>query len=239
MNGTLVENMEDPLLIKIRQQVAAMPIEEKQQLAVGLVQKELEHCKNDLLYWLTEYVYSLDEHDKENPVKKLPMEKEYLRDMVTLFLNERLLLIEKSRQMMVTWFMVAAHLWDAMFHAGRRIAFQSKKEQDANNLVDRAKFIYEHLPEFMKQVQYRADPYAYCKLQFGKLNSIIQGIPQGPEQLRQYTYSRVFNDEMPFQEQKEEAYIAALPTIKGGGSYIGCGSPNFKEFFYLLKSDKI
>ena len=212
---------------------------EKQQLATGLVNKEIEYCKNDLLYFLTEYCYTLDEHDSKNPVKKLPMNKQYLRDLAQLFLNERLLLIEKSRQMMVTWSMVACHLWDIMFHSGKRVAFQSKKEQDANNLIDRTKFIYDHVPEFLKQGEYKADPYSYCKLSFGKHNSIIQGIPQGPEQLRQYTYSRIFNDEMPFQEQKEEAYIAALPTIKGGGSYIGCGSPNFKEFFYLLKSDKI
>ena len=216
-----------------------MPVEEKQQLTVGLVNKEIEYCKNDLLYFLTEYVYTLDEHDSKNPVKKLPMNKQYLRDLAQLFLTERLLLIEKSRQMMVTWFMCAAHLWDCMFHNGRRIAFQSKKEQDANNLVERAKFIYDHIPAFLKQLEQKADPYSYCKLSFGKLNSIIMGIPQGAAQLRQYTFSRVFSDEMAFQEEKEEAFIAAKPTITGGGSFIGVSSPNFKEFFYLLKSDKI
>ena len=231
--------MEDPLMLKIRQQLAQMPLEEKQQLALGLVAKELEHCKNDLLHFLTEHVLTLDEHEKVNPVKKLPMHKEYLRDLAQLFLTERLLLIEKSRQMLVTWFMVAAHLWEAMFHEGRRIAFQSKKEEDANNLIDRAKFIYNHLPEYMKQVPYRADPPSYCKLSFGKQNSVIQGIPQGAEQMRQYTFSRIFSDEFAFQEQKEEAFIAAKPTITGGGSFIGVSSPNFKEFFYLLKSDRI
>ena len=216
-----------------------MPLEEKAQLAQGLVQKEIEHCKTDLMYFLTEYVYTLDEHEKVNPVKKLPMEKQYMRDMVTLFLNERLLLIEKSRQMMVTWFMCAAHLWDAMFHEGRRIAFQSKKEADANNLLDRAKFIYDHLPDFMKQLEHRADPFAYCKLQFGKLNSIIQGIPQGAAQLRQYTFSRVFVDEAAFQEEQEESFIAMKPTISGGGSAVIVSSPNFKNHFYLLAKDRI
>ncbi|HHT9145259.1 MAG TPA: hypothetical protein ACFYD4_06190 [Candidatus Wunengus sp. YC61] len=167
------------------------------------------------------------------------MDKEYLRDLAWLFLNERLLLIEKSRQMMITWFMVAAHLWDAMFHQGRRIAFQSKKEADANNLIDRAKFIYNHLPDFLKQGDCRADPFAYCKLQFSHLNSIIQGIPQGPEQLRQYTNSRVFMDEAAFQEQAEEAFIAMKPTIVGGGSVTMVSSSNFKNFFYRLAKDKI
>lgn len=232
--------MDDSLMQKIQAQLKVMSVEEKQQLAVGLVQKELEHCKNDLLYWLTEHCWTLDEHEKDNPVKKLPMEKEYLCDLAHLFLTERLLLIEKSRQMLVSWIMVACHLWDAQFHAGRRIAFQSKKEADANNLLDRAKFIYKHEPDYMKQGEHKAnEPMAYLKLEFGKLNSIIQGIPQGADQLRQYTFSRVLSDEFAFQEQKEEAYIAARPTIQGGGSYIGVSSPNFKEFFYLLSKDKI
>lgn len=192
------------------------------------------------MYWLTEHVYTLDEHEKDQPVKKLPMEKEYLRDLANLFLTERLLLIEKSRQMLVSWIMVACHLWDAQFHQGRRIAFQSKKEADANNLLDRAKFIYRHEPDYMKQREYKAnEPMAYLKLEFGKQNGIIMGIAQGAEQLRQYTFSRILSDEFAFQEQKEEAYIAAKPTVTGGGSFIGVSSPNFKEFFYLLKADKI
>ena len=216
-----------------------MPQEEKVALSQRIANENTERIKSDLYYFLEEYVYTLDEHDVNNPVKRLPMDKQYLKDMVTLFINERLLIFEKSRQMLVTWVMVACHLWDAMFHDGRRIFFQSKKEQDANHLVDRAKFIYNHLPDWLRQLYPANTPMAYCKLEWGKHNSIIQGIPQGAEQLRQYTASRIFSDEMAFQEKKEEAYIAAKPTITGGGSYIGVSSPNFKEFFYLLKSDKI
>lgn len=183
-------------------------------------------------------MYTLDEHDKIEPVKKLPMDKEYIKDMATLFMTERLLLFEKSRQMMVTWTMVACHVWDALFFPGRRIAFQSKKEQDANHLVDRAKFIYSKLPEWMK-AQFPMNPPSYCKLEFGKWNSGIYGIPQGPDQLRQYTFSRIFSDELAFQDRTEEAYIAARPTITGGGSFVGVSSPNFKEFFYHLIRDQI
>ena len=215
-----------------------MPLEEKIQLSQRAAQDKSQVYKNDLMSFLKELVYTLDEHDRVHPIKRLPMEKEYLQDMANLFLTEKLLILEKSRQMLVTWLMVACHLWDVMFHEGRRIFFQSKKEQAANNLVDRAKFIYEHLPDWLKQM-YPANPPAYCKLEFGKHNSIIQGIPQGAEQLRQYTASRIFSDEMPFQEKNEEAFIAAKPTLTGGGNFIGCGSPNFKEFFYRLKSDII
>jgi hypothetical protein len=180
---------------------------------------------------------TLDEHDRDNPIKLFP-DKQCIDDLISLFLSEQLLLIEKSRQMMATWTFVACHLWDAMFHPARRIFFQSKKELDANNLVDRAKFIYEHLPEEMKAM-YPCNPYAYCKLEFGKWHSIIQGVPQGGDVLRQYTASRLFSDEMSFQEKADEAFIASKPTIDGGGSFIGVSTPNGKEFFYLLCRDKV
>lgn len=206
-----------------------------------LILKEIlasRRCENDLLYFLG-FVYTHDEHDKESPTKKFPLDKQYLRELAKLFETEQLLLVEKSRQMMVTWLMVACHLWDAMFHKGRRIFIQSKKEVDANHLIDRAKFIYRHLPETMRQLYPANKPMAYLKLEFGKNNSILQGTPQGADVLRQYTVSRLFQDEMAFQEKAEEAYIAALPTIKGGGSFCGVSSPNFKNFFYLLAKDQV
>lgn len=139
--------------------------------------------------------------------------------------------------MLVTWLFVACHLWDSMFHDGRRIFFQSKKEKDANANVDRAKLIYQHLPEQMRMKHKAKEPMAYLKLEFPKQNSLIEGTPQGDSVLRQYTASRIFSDEMAFQEQAEEAFIAAKPTVTGGGSFIGVSSPNFKNFFYLAKSD--
>ncbi len=203
----------------------------------------MEKAKSDLHYYLENLVYTLDEHDKETPVKKFPGHMPYIYDLAELFLTEPLLLVEKSRQMRVTWTMVACHLWDAQFHQGRRIFFQSKKEADANEIVNRAKFIYEHYPEPVKRLihtHYPANtPMAYLKLEFGKQKSIIQGTPQGANVLRQFTASRIFSDEMAFQDKAEEAFIAAKPTLVGGGSFIGVSSPNFKNFFYLLANDEV
>ena len=191
------------------------------------------------MFFLETMVLTLDEHDPESPIKPLPMHKQYLRDLAELFLSEQLLIVEKSRQMMVTWIMIACHLWEAMFHKGKRIFFQSKKEFDANNLVDRAKFIYRHLPAVTQKLFPANMPMAYLRLEFGKHDSVIQGTPQGDSVLRQYTASRIFSDEMAFQEEAEEAYIAAKPTIVGGGRFVGVSSPNFENFFYRLKADEL
>jgi hypothetical protein len=204
----------------------------------ALLLREIQRASKDCKFFIKRFCLTLDEHDSKNPIKKFP-DKEYIWDLVDLFLNERLLLVEKSRQMLCTWVMVACHLWWVMFKDGQRVFFQSKKEKDANNLVDRAKFIYDHLPEEMRQLYPCKEPRAYLKFEFPKWHSIIEGTPQGGDILRQYTASRLFSDELAFQEKASEAFISAKPTIDGGGSFVGISSANFKNFFYLLVKDKI
>lgn len=210
--------------------------------AVEAVQRASQDSFDGLDYYLGHFVYTLDEHDKEHPIKKLPYHKDYMKEVAQNFLTEQLLLIEKSRQMMITWLLVACCLWDVQFHQGRRVFFQSKKEEDANSLVDRAKIIYENYPQPVKSVineLYPATNTSYLTLEFEKYHSIIKGIPQGAAKIRMHTASRIFSDEMAFQEEAEEAYIAAKPTLVGGGQYLAVSTPNFKNFFYRVAKDKL
>lgn len=194
-----------------------------------------EKASKDFCYFLDKFVYTHDEHDPIEPTKKFPM-KDYIKQLAKIFVTEEKIIIEKSRQMMVSWIACAYALWIAMFHDGRRVFIQSKKEKDANELLNRCKFIYDKLPEVTKN-KYKQDPPAHCKMTWGKANSNIQAIPQGADVLRQYTSSLIISDEMAFQEKSEEAYIAAKPTLVGGGQFIGISSPNFKEFFYRCAHD--
>ena len=168
---------------RILSKVNLLSDHELKELDILVATEEVKRASEDLLYFLEHMVWTLDEHDEVHPVKKIPMDKEYLRELADHFVKEKLLLVEKSRQMMVTWLMVACHLWDAQFHEGRRIFIQSKKEADANHLIDRAKFIYENYPEPYKSVIHARfparRPMAYLKLAFPKHNSILQGTPQG------------------------------------------------------------
>ena len=184
-------------------------------------EKELIRCKSDKYYWLVTYVYTHDPHDNENPIKKFP-KKEYIRELIKLWEEEKLLLVEKSRQMMMTWLECALCLHEVQFNEGRLVFFQSKKEDDANSLVDRAKFIFHHQPEFLKQ----SVDETFCKFKFPNMTSQINGIPQGGDQIRMHTASRIFSDEMAFQPEAEEAFTAARPCIEGGGTFSGVSSAN-------------
>src|SRR5580693_7825689 len=60
---------------------------------------ERRHCANDPEYWLFRYARTRDEHDPTLAAKPFP-DKEYLRVMVRFWLEHRMNLYEKSRQMM-------------------------------------------------------------------------------------------------------------------------------------------
>lgn len=183
--------------------------------------------------WIKEMVWTIDEHDKFQAVKKFP-DKEYLKLLCDLWMNEPLLLIPKSRQMLITWLITACYLWDTQFYYGRLNFFQSKKEEDADRIIQRAWSIYEHQPEWIKAM-FPAE-YSYCHIKFKQGKSEIWGVPQGGDQIRQYTSSGIFSDEMAFQTDAEDAYTGALPTIKGGGRFTGVSSANPGFFHYLVEN---
>lgn len=189
------------------------------------VTKNLIRYRTDPWAFLMECCYTLDQVDSGDPIKTLPP-REYAKAYVDLWLNCPLLAIPKSRRMTMSWFTISMYLWDTMFHAGRFNAFVSKKEDDANELVERAKFIYDHIPadkipkELLPEVRMK-----FNLLEFPELKSKIQGFPQGADQLRQFTFSGIFGDECAFWDQAKAFYSASFPTIEGGGRMTLVSSP--------------
>lgn len=209
------------------------------------------HPETGAYYWLTHWAKTLDTHDKDNPIKEFPNDKEYIKIIVDIWIKEKLLLITKSRQMMLTWLMVALYLWDAQFHKGRLTFFQSKKEEDADDLIKRAKFIYDQEPKFLKRYkdgnsfkELKCNPqnkgqHVYCKMIFPDIHSEVRGIPQGGDVIRMHTASGILSDEIAFQPEAENAYTAAKPTLSSQGRFTGVSTAEDGTFFENMIFDKI
>jgi len=196
---------------------------------------ELVKCAEDPAYWLwndQHYVWTRDEYDPVNPVKPFPDEPA-LRDTLSEIHNgdQQVTCIGKSRQLTVTWLVVAYFLWWARFKANQLLFIQSKKEEDAANLVfnkepgmARASFIEQNLPWWMKQPV--SESYGILLFPNG---SKLWGIPQGGDIIRSYTGSGLFSDEAAFQPFAREAYRAAkaccrkivMVSSAEGGSFFG------------------
>lgn len=199
-----------------------------------LIQK-LKRYRTDPWAFCTDGVYTLDQADKIEPIKRFPSQHDYLRLYTLIWLRERLIAVPKSRRMFMSWMNIILYTWDTAFHIGRFNAFVSKKEEDANELVVRAKFVLDRIPEacIPKALMPKYE-YTFGKLRFPELNSMIQGFPQGADQLRQFTFSGILADEMAFWDNAEDMYSGAFPTLEGGGRFtaISSAAPGF--FKYLV-----
>ena len=190
---------------------------------------ELELCRRDPAYWLwneQQYVKTRDESRPDSPVRSFP-DKRYLRQLLAVLHdpNIPIILVAKSRQLVVTWLLCAYFCWWARFVPNQLLFIQSKKEEDAANLVfakapgmARIDFIEENLPWWMRQ-----DRITSMGQQIYQNGSKIWGIPQGSDIIRSYTGSALFSDEFAFQPFAEEAYKAAKPSCK---KIIGVSSAN-------------
>ena len=207
-------------------------------------------CKKDPYHFMTHWAWTLDQHDEKNPIKLFP-EKDYIKIVARIWLKNKLLLIPKSRLMMTTWMIVCLYLWDTQFHKGKLTFFQSKREDDADDLVQRAKFIWDHEPKFLKRYfedglwnELRANPQVAagksisCKLCFPSIYSEIRGIPQGGDIVRMHTVSGFFADEMAFQPEAMAAYTAVKPSLSSGGRFTGVSTAEDNSFFQSLIFDK-
>ena len=165
----------------------------------------------------------------ELPTTRVFTLHEYMKAIIKVWLNEQYVFVEKSRDMMMTWLAVAMYTWDTMFHEGRQNIFQSEDAVKTLELVKRSWFIYEHQPRFLreqKRVTFTQGAAKSGIFQVPELNSEILGFPQGPDQIRQYHPSGVFQDEAAFQGQAGDSFSAIKPSIQNGGRFTAVSSAN-------------
>ena len=191
------------------------------------------------------HVQTKDEHDEINPVKLFP-EKPYIPYLFNLFTKKvkSIYFVAKSRQIMLTWLCCVYALWLAKAIPHRLIFLQSKKEEDAANLVfsggrtgknwntARISFIEKHLPWWLQDEEIES---AYGKLLFPN-GSKIWGVPEGADMIRSYTPSLVISDEASFQPEFGSAYTAMLPIAKQGGMLIAISSANPGPFGEIIQA---
>ena len=190
--------------------------------------------------FMTECMFTIDQTDTYNPIKPYPARKEmeeYLRVVVKEIVTEPLLAAVKHRRILGTWTCCGVVTWDFLFFEGRFNAIVCKKEKDSDDLVRRCKFILDHIPPEKMPILPTYD-YTFTRIVCKETDSVIKGFPQGEEQLRQFTCSRVFVDEFAKLPQARATFVALKPTLEGGGK-VCLISTRWPGFFQDLVEDKI
>ncbi len=201
----------------------------------------------DPWYFLKHCVRTQDntEQDQSKRIKSAPMHLDYITDIVTQWKKNNLLLVDKSRRMWMTWLFVSLHLHETFTKPYSNTFFRSQYFEDADDLVKKALFVYESIPEEIWPKSLR--PSVKIKegqLYFPEVESYIYAVASGASKMRSRTSSSILFDEFAFQEDGREAYMAAKPTIQGGGriSIVSTNPWLFgaeRPFFHDLIDDSI
>lgn len=142
----------------------------------------------------------------------------------------------KARQ--IGWStLVGAHaFWLAWFFPDREIIFISRTEREAVKLLEKVRYGYDNLPEWMKERGPKLLTDHQQKMPFDNGSSIVS-MPSASDPARGSSAYLVVVDEWAFLNDGEAAWASIEPVANVGGRIIGLSTANgVDNFFYELWS---
>ena len=125
--------------------------------------KEYTRCKSDAQYFIHNYCWTFNakETDPTKPkifkMKPYPHLVDLIKHLEAAIKDKQPLIIEKSREMCISWTIMAWQLHKVMFTEGWMSLNISRKESEVEDtgktpksLFGRLDFMYKHLPSFLR-----------------------------------------------------------------------------------------
>ena len=196
-----------------------------------------EGCKNDCNYFVEKYV-KIEDKDIPGSVIGFKLWKEQLQ-VLKDFIAYRLIQVLKARQLGLTWLALAYAIWRMIFVVGYSVIALSKTDDDAKELVRRAKFILNHLPPWMVP---KWDGNMESITIYHKEPSTFQSFAASQNAGRSFTANLVLLDEWAFQQWAREIWVSVFPSVNRptGGQVIGLSTIQrgtlFEEIWLDVKS---
>ncbi len=160
------------------------------------------------------------------------------RALLRRFTTQPLTIILKARQLGVSELAVAYAMWLARFQPSKTILMLSKTQDSAEDLMQRAAFLHDHLPAWMQAGERALDGCEPGKVNQSTLEFVhrfadgtthpsrIESLPATGTTGRGKTASLVILDEWAHQQFDRDIWAAIEPTIDAGGTLIGISTAN-------------
>ena len=176
--------------------------------------KEMARCKASFLYFLRKMVYIADRSPDGALAGVRKWEWWPIHDQICADLqNENRLCILKARQIGLSWILAALHLWSAMFQDNYLGGVTSINERQSIGLLDKCRFIYDHLPWETKPTVKTSNN---TEFRFSISNGAIVAYPSTINAGRGDYFSRFTPDEAAFHPYAAENYESyAIATEYG------------------------
>ena len=180
---------------------------------------EVIRCMLDPDYYIFNYVITIDEDGIELPFPRYG----YLEDLVGNIHDYNQLIVLKARQMLFTWTMAAYKSYKMNFFNNQNCLAISKDQPASNEVVRRAQFILENLPDWMCSPLKK--PYSTKRIENGK-NSRLLSLPCTPNVGRVFTAQIILCDEYAYQKYAKLVLRSCRPSLNKNGKLIIGSTPN-------------
>lgn len=142
-----------------------------------------------------------------------------------VWITQRYSIVLKARQIGFSTLGAAFVFWEAFFWADRSIVMLSRTEREAAKLLQKSKYGYKQLPEWMRMRGPGLLGDTQLKMAFSH-DSAIESLPSGNDPARGESVYRVVIDEMAFLPNSEDAWASIEPIADVGGRVICLSTAN-------------
>ena len=166
---------------------------------------EFAKCRQDPVYFMETYCRVAHPTKGLVPFKLYDFQKRVVRD----FLNNRFVIVNKSRQVGLSTVTSNYALWLALFFKNRTIKIISIKDNDAKDFLKKIKTSYNGLPQWLRDEPVVSNVHT-LELTSG---SIIESVPSGSSAARGTSPSLLIIDEFAFIPRIEDIWTSAYPAL--------------------------
>lgn len=186
------------------------------------IRQEIEwrRCRNDPHYLARNY-WKI-KHPERGSIN-LEM-REAQEETLRVWLNERMSITLKARQIGFSTLAAFVMFYDTFFNDDRPEFALSKTEREAQKLLDKVKYGYDRLPDWMKERGPQVTQKTLQKLSFDN-DSSIECLPATDPARGESAY-KIFVDEWAHFEDAERAWAAIEPAADIGGRIHALSSAN-------------
>jgi hypothetical protein len=145
--------------------------------------------------------------------------REAQMETVYAWIANRNSIVLKARQIGFSTLAAAFAFWEVFFWSDRFEVMLSRTEREAAKLLQKSKYGYKMLPDWMKQRGPQIISDNQLKMVFDN-ESALESLPSGNDPARGESVYRVFIDEMAFLPNSEEAWASIEPIADVGGRIV-------------------
>lgn len=208
-----------------------------------LTELEWRRCASDKKYFIKNYVY-IQVQPKWDTRGRTKFELfDYQDKALTTWDSNRFTVIVKARQLGFTTLAMADVLWHCLFQPGSNMLLVSKNQDSANKNLGMVKFMYQFLPEWMKERGPSLTKAAEYKLEFESPDGMrcqVKSFAGTETAGAGETATLVVLDEFALMADPSNTYRTIMPTTDAGGRLIIISTARgaYNEFAKIYKGAK-